>query len=111
VETGLSAYLEGASTPIPDGVSIDEWVDEYVTPLAAGGCGVPRSQQEEITIDGQSGRVAECPDQVEATVVVSGRLYLFILGSGRSDARAFFDAWMATVDLRPEDAAVPSPTP
>ena len=111
VETGLNAYFEGASTQIPDGVSIDEWVDEYVTPVAAGGCGVPRSQQAEITIDGQPGRIAECANRIEATVVAGGRLYLFILLSDRSDAREVFDAWIATIDLRPEDAAVPSSTP
>jgi hypothetical protein len=107
VETGYGAYLEGASTQIPDGVSIDEWVDAYVTPLAAGGCGVPRSQQAEISIDGQSGRVAECANQIEATVVAGGRLYLFILYREGRDARAMFDAWVATIDLTPETAAVP----
>ena len=104
VETGLSAYFVGASTEIPDGVSIDEWYDEYVSP---SGCGVPRSQQPEITIDGRLGRIAECPNQIEATVVAGGRLYLFMLGHERSDARAFFDAWIATIDLTPETAAVP----
>ena len=111
VETGLGAYLEGASTPVPDGISIDGWVDEFVTPAVAGGCGVPRSQQAEITIDGQPGRIAECQDQVEATVVAGGRLYLFILYRSSRDARAMFDSWIATIDLRPEDAAVPSSTP
>ena len=76
VETGLYAYFEGASTEIPDGVSIDEWYDEYVSPF---GCGVPRSQQPEITIDGQLARIAECPHKIEATVVAGGRLYLFML--------------------------------
>ncbi len=108
VETALAAYFKAASTAIPDGASIDAWVDEYVSP---GGCGVPRRQQAEITIDGQSGRIAECPNLVEATVVAGGRLYLFILGHERSDARAFFEAFVATIDLRPEDAAVPSSTP
>lgn len=104
VETGLAAYLEGASTQIPDGVSIDDWVDEYVTPLAASGCGVPRSQQAEITVDGQSGRFAECQHGIQATVVAGGRLYLFI-GPGQSSRdRAWFDAWIATIDLRPEEA-------
>jgi hypothetical protein len=103
VETGLAAYFEAASAQFPDGVSIDEWVDEYVSPV---GCGVPRSQQEEITIDGVSGRISECPGQVEATVVAGRRLYLFILGHRRGDARAFFDAWVATIDLTPETAAV-----
>lgn len=106
VETGLMAYFEGASTEIPGGVSIDEWVDEYVTPMAAGGCGVPRSQQAEITIDGQPGKIAEC-DHTEATVVAGGRLYLFI-GPGPSRRNsAWFDAWIATIDLTPETAAVP----
>jgi hypothetical protein len=111
VETGFRAYFESASTPIRDGVSIDAWVDQFVTPLTAGGCGLPRSQQADITIDGHPGRVAECPNRIEATVVAGGRLYLFILGHDRSDARAWFDAWIATVDLRPEAAAVPSISP
>jgi hypothetical protein len=103
-ETGYGAYFEGASTEIPDGVSLDAWVDEYVSP---GGCEVPRSQQAEITIDGQLGRVAACADQIEATVAAGGRLYLFILSSSRSDARAWFDAWVTTIDLTPETATVP----
>jgi hypothetical protein len=107
VETALGAYFKAASTAIPDGVSIDAWVDEYVTPV---GC-APRSHQAELTIDGQSGRIAECPNEIEATVVAGGRLYLFILLHDRSDARAFFDAFAATIDLRPEDAAAPSSTP
>lgn len=108
VETGLYAFFKGASTVIPDGVSIDAWVDQYVSPI---GCGVLRSQQAEITIDGQSGRISECAGEIDATVVAGGRLYLFILLHSRSDARAFFDAFVATIDLRPEDAAVPSISP
>lgn len=108
VETGLGAYFKGASTRIPDGVSIDAWVDAYVSP---GGCGVPRSQQVEITIDGHSGRISECPNEIDATVVAGGRLYLFILLHGRPDARAFFDAWLATIDLTPETAASSSSAP
>ncbi len=104
VETGYGAYFKAASTEIPDGVAIDAWVDEYISP---GGCSVPRSQQAEITIDGQAGRIAECADRVEATVVAGGRLYFFLLLHSRSDARAWFDAWVATIDLTPETAAVP----
>lgn len=107
VETGFGAYLEGASTPVPDGVPIDDWVDQYVTPRAAGGCGVPRSQQAEVVIDGRSGRAVECSDQVEATVVAGGRLYLFTLYRSSRDARAMFDTWIGTIDLTPETAAVP----
>jgi hypothetical protein len=102
VETGLAAYFEAASTPIPDGVSIDEWVDTSITPRSAGGCGTPRSEQEEIVVDGQPGRKAEC-DHSEATVVVGGRVYLFI---GPNDDRHWFDGWITTIELTPETAAV-----
>jgi hypothetical protein len=108
VDTGFGAAVEGASTPVPDGVSIDDWVDQYVTPIVAGGCGEPRSQQEEIVIDGQPGRVAECygrSDHVEATVVADGRLYHFTLYRERRDARAMFDEWVTTIVLTPETAA------
>ena len=105
-ETGYAAVFKSASTEIPEGVSIDEWVDKYVSP---GSCSAPRSQQPEITIDGQSGRISECPsaavNKIEATVVAGGRLYLFILLSGRGDYRDVFDAFAATIDLQPEGAA------
>lgn len=107
METGSAAYFKAASTAIPDGVSIDAWVDEYVTPV---GC-APRSHQAEVTIDGQSGRIAECPDEIEATVVAGGQLYLFILLHDRGDARAFFYAFVATIDLTPETAALSSSAP
>jgi hypothetical protein len=104
VETGLGAVLQAASTEIPDGVSVDEWVDDSVAKYLPAGCYVPRSQQAEITIDGQPGRILEDPDcPATATVVVDGRLYLFIaLGE-----RGWFDAWVDTIDLTPESAAVP----
>ena len=126
VETGLAAVFKGGSgifpgdfpclsdeaEPIPCG-SIDDRIDEHVADVLPGTCGVPRSQQAEITIDGQSGTISECPktteatvNEIEATVVAGGRLYLFILLSDRSDYRAVFDAFAATIDLRPEDAAV-----
>ena len=76
-----------------------------------GGCHVPRGQQAEITIDRQSGRISECSGQIDATVVAGGRLYLFTLLTDRTDARAFFDAFVATIDLTPETAASPSGTP
>jgi len=108
VETGYSAVFKGASTVIPDGVSIDAWVDEYLWPRA---CGIPRSEQADITIDGHSGKIVECANHIEGTVVAGGRLYLFQLLHRRSDARAFFDAFVATIKLTPEDAAAPTSTP
>ena len=109
VETGLAAVFKGASTElvsIPDGVSIDARVDAYLSDdsVLPGGCGIPRSQQAEITIDGQSGRISECANRIDATVVADGRLYLFTLLADRSDARAVFDAFAATIDLTPETA-------
>ena len=45
-----------------------------------------------------------------ATVVVDGRLDVFILlyGGEEADSRAYFDSWIATIDLHPEVAAAPS---
>ncbi len=104
VETGYGAVLKGASTEIPDGVSIGEWVDNRASPH---GCGASRSQRAEITIDGEPGTLSECPNKIDATVVTGGRLYLFILLHSRSDARAVFDTFAATIELRPEAAAAP----
>jgi len=110
-ETGYAAVFKSASTEIPEGVSIDEWVDKYVSP---GSCSAPRSQQPEITIDGQSGRISECQkttapavNRIEATVVAGSRLYLFILLSdpARGDRRDVFDVFASTIALRPETAA------
>jgi len=120
VETGLGAVFQGASTEIPEGVSIEDWTDATLARLVTtrGHPCSPRSKPAPITIDGQPGRISEvgvqgtvCTGQIVATVVVQGRLYVFMLGHSRSDARAFFDAWVATIDLRPQDAALPSRTP
>ncbi|HUG29112.1 MAG TPA: hypothetical protein VMQ65_01160 [Candidatus Limnocylindria bacterium] len=114
VETGLGAVFKGASTEIPDGVSINEWADVSVVKYHPDCYLLPRSQQAEITIDGQSGRISECPGEsgeIVATVVAGGRLYQFTLLHTRSDARAVFDAFAATIDLRPDEAAEPSSTP
>ena len=73
---------------------LDEWFDRSGVGYQPGGCGVRRSEQPEITIDGQPGRIwEECPGQVEATVVAGGRLYLFTLYLEASDVRAVFDAY------------------
>ena len=108
METGLGYVFFSASTQIPDGVSVDDWIDEAVVKYLPAGCYVPRHQQAPITIDGQSGRISEnCPEDMVATVVAGGRLYLFMMAHGGPDARAFFDAWVDTIDLTPETAAVP----
>jgi hypothetical protein len=102
--------LRGSSTLAPDGVSIDDWIDKSVVGVPFGDCQEPRSTLPEITIDGQPGRIHEgCPGEIEATVVVDRRVYLFTLfGDGTS--RALFDAYASTIDLRPEEAASPAPS-
>src|SRR5690606_21227807 len=100
-------YFQAASAPIPEGVSIDAWVDEDVMAKMTRSCGVPRREQAEITIDGRPARLAECSHRVEATVVDGGRLYLFVVSDDRRDTRAHFDAWIATIDLTPDTAASP----
>jgi hypothetical protein len=110
VETGYGAFFSSASTKVPDGVSVDEWVDEAVAKYLPAGCYVPRSQQPPTTIDGQPGTIsAVCPAEVVATVVVDGRLYLFMMAhdASRDEARQVFDAWVDTIDLTPETAAAP----
>jgi hypothetical protein len=105
VETGLGAYFKAASTDIPAGVAVDDWIDAT---LASRGstptCMLPRSQQEEILIDGLPARISEgCAHQFLATVVDDGRLDVFIMlyGDDRGDGRAYFDSWLATIDLHP----------
>ena len=109
-----SYSVRGASAAVPESVSgeeIDGYVDREITGYQPGSCGEPRSEQSEITIDGQPGRVSgSCPGEIEATVEAGGRLYVFtVWGDGAS--RALFDAYAATIDLRPEDGAVPSGSP
>ena len=98
--------FRGVSTEAPDGVAIDDWIDRYRVRFEIGGCGVRRSEQPEITIDGQPGRIWEgCPNEIEATVVFGQRMYLFTLFGDAGVSRAVFDAYASTIDLRPEEAA------
>ena len=111
VETASGAVFTGGSLEDPGGfpndawASIDDYIDDYVLD---GGCGAPRSQQAEISIDGQSGKIAECSNEIVATVVAGGRIYGFTLLHGGGDARADFDAFADTIRLTPETAdAIP----
>ena len=64
VETGVGAVFKGASMKAP------EWegaIDGFVDDITPGGCGATRSQQAEITIDGRSGWIAECPNEIDAS--------------------------------------------
>jgi hypothetical protein len=98
--------FRGASTLVTGTASIDDWIDRGYQP---GGCTVRRSEQPEITLDGQPGRIWEgCPNEIEATVAVGRRVYIFSL-FGDAISRGVFDAYASTIDLRPEEAASPAP--
>jgi hypothetical protein len=113
-----SVAFRAGSTLIPDGAVVDEWIRQYLTMSSVVGCNPPRTDLEPVTIDGQPGRLrgfCNPGDEVEATVVVGRRVYLFTLFLGdrvdtEAGERALFNALLATIDLRPEAALVaPSP--
>ena len=111
---GGAPFVRAASAPLPDGLpNVNDWIDEYLTfgdPI----CVPLREAQELISIDGAPGRLRDSCGEVEATVVLDGRVYMFtlFLGSDQvTNSRELFDAFAATIDLRPEDAALPSPSP
>ncbi|HYH27141.1 MAG TPA: hypothetical protein VEA19_00015 [Actinomycetota bacterium] len=101
--------FRGTSTEIPEGVAIDQLLDDHAS--LAGCSAPPRSQQADIAIDGRPGKLWACSlpsssaKTIHATVVASGRLYLFTLMHARLDGRAFFDAIVGTIELRPQKAA------
>ena len=96
--------FRASSAMAPEGVSIDDWIDEALTP-ADGDCTEPGATLSDIPIDGQVGRVRHgCPEEVEAMVAVGRRVYVFTLFHDGPEARAVFDAFATTIDLRPEDA-------
>jgi hypothetical protein len=94
--------FRAASTKVPaDLTSVDAWIEKVITPSDGSPCGPPRSTLPEIIIDGQAGRIWAGCDEVEATVALGERVYLFTLFNDAADARAIFDALAATIDLQP----------
>jgi len=111
---GEPPILRVASAPLPDGLAnVNDWIDEYLT-FGDPNCVPPRERSELISIDGAPGRLWDACSTVEATIVLEGRVYMFtlILSSDQvANGRELFDALAATIDLRPEDAAIASPSP
>ena len=92
---------------------MNDWIDDNLTFSSVPGCAPPREDWELIQIDGAAGRLRDSCGEVEATVVIDGRVYLFTLFLGEeqlTNGRELFDALAATIDLRPEDAVLPSPS-
>ena len=78
-------------------MTIDDWLDEVFAGAAAEMCNAPRSELPEISIDGMAGCIRDEPaDDIEATIVVGRRLYVFTLFGA---SRPVFDAIAATIDL------------
>jgi hypothetical protein len=118
ISLGQSLSFRAGSAVLPDGVSADEWIMQHLTETRYLPCGPPRSTLEAVLIDGRPGRLRDSCGEVEATVVVGDRVYLFtyFLGSREdpepSGGRPVFDAFAATIRLTPETAERPaSPTP
>lgn len=114
VADGGSQRLRAASAQLPEGLpDVDAWIDEFLT-FGDPNCVPPRERQERITIDGAPGRLRDACGEIEATVVIAGRVYMFTLffeGGPVVNDREMFDEMAATIDLRPEDAVLPSPSP
>lgn len=108
-----SPWFRAASAALPEGLpSVNDWIDEYLTFSSVPGCAPPRETWELVLIDGAPGRLRDSCGEVEATVVLEGRVYMFTLFLGEvTNGRELFDAFAATIDLRPEDATLPSPSP
>ncbi len=108
-------FLRAASAAIPAGLpNTNDWIDEFLTHSTIAACAPPRERWEPIRIDGAPGRLLDSCGQVEATVVLDGRVYMFTLFLGDdqfTNGRELFVAFAATIDLRPEDAVLPSPSP
>ena len=107
-------WFRAASAPLPAGLAdVNDWIDEYLT-FGDPRCVPPRERQELISIDGAPGRLRASCGEVEVTLILEGRVYMFtlFLGSDRvTNGRALFDAFAATINLRPLEAEVPSPSP
>ena len=115
-------YLRGLSRAVPDGVVVDDWILQTLQQSDDPGCMPPRNTQEPVTVDGHDGRIlgfcgVPPAPQIEATVVVDGRAYLFTIYDGRevpneTEARALMDRLMTTTTLDPASAAgSPKPSP
>lgn len=115
-------YLRVLSRAVPDGVVVDDWILQTLQQSNDPGCMPRRNTMESVTVDGREGRlsgfcgVPPAP-QIEATVVVDKRAYLFTLFDARKapseeEARALFDRFTTTITLDPGSAGgSPNPSP
>jgi hypothetical protein len=112
--------LLATSTVIPVGTTEDAWIDAYQEPQiqqAGAACTPARDAWDPVTIDGTSGGIYVGCGFVEAMTFVEGRVYVFSyvnFSAAQSvvetTGRQVLEAFVATVSLRPQQAAEPSPT-
>ena len=105
--------------------SIDDWISQNLTYSTDADCARPRNTLEQVIIDGHAGRLRGfCGNppatEIESTVVVDNRVYLFTMfwfveGTGavnEAEVRSWFDAFTATMTLDPGSAGgSPKPSP
>jgi len=117
-------YLRALSRAIPDGVVVDDWIVQTLQKSDDPGCMPPRNTQESVVIGGHEGRilgfcgVLPAP-QIEATVVLGKRAYLFTLFETQEtpsaeEARALMDRFITTITFGPasaEGSPAPSASP
>jgi hypothetical protein len=109
--------FRAASAIVPAGVTtLDDPRIQNITAYGGGECGPASSTLGDIVIDGQTGKVRFSCEEIEATVFVGGRMYLFTLFLDTlppyttAGGRALFEAMIASVQLTPETAELaPSP--
>ena len=114
VGSGDFAAFRALSVVVPDGLVIDDYIVSTLTNSNVSACIRRPDTLEAVTIDGHEGRLrgfcGEPPPatEVEATVVIGRRVYLFTLfwfaetpAPTESEARAWFDAFTATITLDP----------
>jgi len=101
---------------------VDDWIVGTLQHSDDAGCTPRRATMESVTVDGNEGRIlgfcgTPLVPQIEASVVVDKRAYLFSLFDGRetaneAEARALFDRFTVTVKLDPAAAQIsPNPSP
>lgn len=110
VPTETDGLLRIASVLVPDGVNAAEWIADIYLSCEA----VCLEGLTEAVVDGQPALIREDNLEREMIVIVGERAYFATLFPGPNVglpyAPALFNAFMASLELRPEDAEA-QPTP
>ena len=127
---GAVKWLNGVSTLLPEGATLDDWYAEYRrdiveddAPWEPETCFTAREDWSSTTIDGRAADLRVGCEGIEAYVFVDGRVYVFgayaydgaappTTEPGVTDElRDLFELWLTTITLDPESALGPDITP